>query len=84
MSAKSARRIIVGRIISRGQNWWADRWVNHSEYFILLVQASLVFLGATSGPSLGLFMLGAFFPIANATVSDVSCLLLVWDAIFTT
>ncbi len=34
-----------------------------------VLQASLSFTGATTGPVLGIFLLGALFPFANSTVS---------------
>ena len=34
-----------------------------------VLQASLSFTGATSGPILGVFLMGCIFPFANATVS---------------
>ena len=37
-----------------------------------VVQAALAFTGATTGPILGMFTLGAFFPRANWKVSVTS------------
>jgi len=40
-----------------------------------VLQASLSFTGATMGPTLGMFLLGALFPFANAKGAVVGCLI---------
>ena len=48
---------------------WQTSWVMLCSVCVV-GQASLSFTGATIGPSLGMFLLGAFVPFANSLVSD--------------